>query len=118
MALARLCGALLRRLHRGGRLGRPRRLAVRTGRICHHAAGLCRSVPVGGGGGDRPAHRDQGAGTGELEVNCTRCKAWVTLAALRAQSRRWRKSMFNRMLPLACGLILGVSMMIAAGANA
>ena len=38
MALARLCGALFRRLHRRRCLGRPGGLAVRAGRLRHHAA--------------------------------------------------------------------------------
>ena len=42
MALARLCRALFRRLHRGRRIGRPRRVALRAGRLRHHAACLRR----------------------------------------------------------------------------
>src|SRR4051812_45170424 len=34
------------------------------------------------------------------------------------RARRWRNSMFNRILPLGCSLILGVSMMIAGAAGA
>ena len=62
MALARLCGALFRRLHRRGRLGRPGGVAVRAGRVCHHAACVCRPVPAGDRRGDHPAAGDQGAG--------------------------------------------------------
>ena len=62
MALARLCGALFRRLHRGGRLGRPRRMAVRAGRLRYHAACLRGTVPARDCGGDHFAGGDQGAG--------------------------------------------------------
>ena len=67
MALARLCGALFPRLHRGGRLGWPGGMAVRAGRFCDHAARLRRAVPAGDRRGDHPADGDQGAGgAGEL----------------------------------------------------
>ena len=62
MALARLCGALFRRLHRGRRVGGPRGVAVRAGRFRHHAACLRRAVPAGDRRGDHPADGDQGAG--------------------------------------------------------
>ena len=58
----RLFGALLHRLHRGGRLRRPGGVAVRARRFRHHAAGVRRAVPAGDRGGDHPAAGDQGAG--------------------------------------------------------
>ena len=67
MAFARLFGALLRRLHRGGRLRRPGGVALRAGRLFHHAAGVRRAVPAGDRGCHHPAAGDQGAGgAGEL----------------------------------------------------
>ncbi len=67
MALARLFGALFRRLHRGGRLRRPGGLALRAGRFCHHAAVVRCAVPAGDRGCDHPAAGDQGAGgAGEM----------------------------------------------------
>ncbi len=66
--VARLFGALLHRLHRGGRIGGAGGMAVRAGRFRHHAAGVRGAVPAGDRGGDHPADRDQGAG-GKRELS-------------------------------------------------
>src|SRR5215204_6280120 len=62
MALARLFGALLYRLYGGGRVRRPRSVALRAGRLRHHAADVRRALPAGDRGGAHPAAGDQGAG--------------------------------------------------------
>ncbi len=69
MAFARLFGALLHRLYRGGRVRRPRRVALREGRFRHHAAGVRRAVPAGDRGGAHPAAGDQGAGGADRAVS-------------------------------------------------
>src|SRR3984885_9545371 len=62
MALARLCRALFRRLYRRRCFGWPCGLALPAGRLCHHAARLCRLVPPDRCGGAHSAGRDQDAG--------------------------------------------------------
>ena len=68
MALARLCGALFRRLHRGRRLRRPRGLALRAGRLRHHAARLRGAVPARDRGRVDPAARDLAGGRGSTSA--------------------------------------------------
>ncbi|MHC2933561.1 MFS family permease [Bradyrhizobium diazoefficiens] len=64
VALARLCRALFRRLHRRRRLRRPGRLALRAGRVRHHAARLRRALPARDRSRVDPAARDPDAASG------------------------------------------------------